>query len=202
MGYAHGIEWTDEMICEKLTEIASTMKVPHMPTHKEMDIYTNGKALSNAVSKHGGTKHFSSLLDLPIKNCESKFGDVYEDMCAEYISSTLGFEVEKMVPRYPYDLLIDKNVKVDVKSSKLFETKKGITFYSFNLEKKKPTCDIYVCYCISDENEILKTYIIPSIALYNIKQLSVGVHDSIYNKYIDRWDFIKEYAIFFGTKVV
>ena len=63
---------------------------------------------------------------------------------------------------YPYDILVNRNVKVDVKASRLFNNYGNSKYYTFNLEKKDQTCDIFVFYCINQNDEIERTFVIPS----------------------------------------
>lgn len=196
MGYTHGIKWSDELICTELKEVMRILGINTMPTHSQMDEVFGSEALTNAVVHHGGTMRFAKLIGAEIKECESKFGDKYENLCAKEISDRYGFVVEKMKPRYPYDLLVDGSVKVDSKVSKLYvNNKKKISFYTFNLEKKNPTCDVFVCYCINNNDQIVKTIIIPSSAVTGQTQLSTGVSGR-WDKYINNWDLIQRLAEF------
>ena len=102
-----------------------------------------------------------------------------------------------MPPRYPYDLLVGNNIKVDVKVSKMYNN--TIKMYTFNLEKRFPTCDIFVAYCIDDNKNIVKTYVIPSAILSGITQLSVGIDKSKYDIYLDKWDIVDKYAKFYAS---
>ena len=57
------------------------------------------------------------------------------------ILEKLGYQVQKMTTKHPYDLLINDNVKIDVKVSRCCNNN-GFKFYSFNLERKYHNCDI------------------------------------------------------------
>ena len=166
-----------------------------MPTHSEIKEFFGDNALVCAMSKRNGTKHYAKLLGMEIKECESKFGDQLEDYCILQIQEKLGLDGEKTKPRYPYDILVNRNVKVDVKASRLFNNYGNAKYYTFNLEKKEQTCDIFVFYCINQNNEIEKTLVIPSIVLSGKNQLAVG-KSSMYDKYIDQWRFISDYNKF------
>ena len=71
------------------------------------------------------------------------------------------------------------------------------SFYTFNLEKKNPTCDIYICYCLNEIDEITKVYIVPSKVMYGKKQLSVGEVSSMYDIYKNNWEILKIYDDFY-----
>lgn len=186
-------KWTESNICDAIMEIAGTSGV--MPTHALMNEVTGNKALSVAMSKRGGTKHFAELLGLKTVECESKYGEEYEFLCMEQIEQNLGLLSEKMQIKYPYDILVAGAVKIDVKVSRPVKTKYDSRYFTFNLEKKSPTCDIFVAYCV-DKDEVVKTYIIPAYVLHGMSQLSVGVHKSEYDKYLDQWHFIADYVDF------
>lgn len=196
MAYSHGRRWSEADICDEITKIVKSRKMNTMPTHSEMREWAGDKSLTNAVSKHGGTKYFASLLGLEIKNCESKFGNGYEELCITQVEEKLGMNAVNTKPRYPYDILVERAVKIDVKSGRLYESRLGTKFYTFNLEKSEQTCDIFVCYCIDSNGKIAKTLVIPSYVLSGKTQLSIGVSNSVYDKYIDAWHFIREYASF------
>lgn len=196
MAYSHGEQWNTERICKAIMEVVEMAGEKVMPSHKDMDGFFGNHKLSCAVSKHGGSKMFADILQLPLKSCETKFGEKFENLCAEKIQDEFGFDVEKTEPRHPYDLLVDNCVKVDVKAGKITRTKDGREYYTFNLEKRHQTCDIFVCYCLNERNEIKKILVIPSCALSGKTQLSVGVKESKYDLYIDGWERIYHYSRF------
>lgn len=197
MGYSKGQRWTDDLIKEKIVEVVNTLKLDSFPTHSQMDAYYGNKGLTCKISKSGGTKHWADKLNLPIKPCESKLGDDFELFCIETLTNLYGFECEKMKPRYPYDITVNKNIKIDVKCSNLFKSKHG-NYFTFNLEKSNPTCDIYICYCLSPSREVLKFYTIPSAILQGKCQLSVGEINSKYDKYKNNYKAVKYYDGFYS----
>ena len=184
MGCAHGIKWNDLLIESAIADVMKKGKIETFPTHKQMNEITGSAALSNAVSRCGGSNYWAEKLGLDTKPCESKFGEEYELKCKEYIEG-LGYRCQKAPVRYPYDLLVQKNIKADVKCGKLYKGETG-EYYTFNLEKKLPTCDIFVCYCL-EEGEVKKTYVIPASVLSGKTQLSVGKFKSKYDVYSDAW---------------
>lgn len=196
MGYSHGQKWNDKKIKQSIFNVMKTAKIETFPTHSLMKEVTGNEALSNAISKHGGSKYWAEKLGIEIKKCESKFGYEFECECIVYLT-TLGYECELTKARYPYDILANNNIKIDVKSGHLYHGEQG-NFYTFNLEKEKPTCDIFVCYCIED-NEIKKVYVIPSCVVSGKTQLSIGVKHSKYDRYIDNWTIFKKYKIFYES---
>lgn len=139
-------------------------------------------------------------MNLEIKKCESRLGDNYEMICANYLQERFCYKVIQTAPRYPYDLLVENALKIDVKVGKLYTSKVNSKFYTFNLEKSNQTCDIFVCYCLDQSGKEEKILIIPSYVISGITQLSVG-KKSRYDKYINRWDIIEKYVSFIKSTV-
>ena len=195
MGYTHGTRWTDEKIFEKILEVVKFKSLDRMPTRKEVDEFFGDTSLTNAVSRRaGGWYRLASELNLSIKECETTFGKSHEKLIMEKLIS-LGFEVRKMPQNFPYDLLVNDSVKVDVKASRLYRGKCG-NFYSFNLEKPFCTCDIYVLRLIDDSGSENDTLVIPSAHIPTHTQISVGETTSKYRKYSQKWQYISNYCRF------
>lgn len=165
-----------------------------MPSCREIMDITHNHKLAVAIGKHGGYKHWAERLGLEIKKSETLFGKRYETALNSMLT-TEGYKVEQMAMCYPYDLLVNDNIKIDVKSSTRYYLKGKSYSYSFNLEKVNPTCDIYVCMCIDDNNVIEKVLIIPSKFLKQT-QLCIGIK-SKYDIYQNRWDYITTYDDFY-----
>lgn len=200
MGYSHGTKWNEETIEKAIYEIMEIAKITHFPTRSTIRKITGNEALTNALRRHGGTRYWANKLQLEIKPCESRLGDEAELACMAFLSVNYGYDCEQTPVRYPYDILVNKNIKVDVKCSNLFHGKNG-DFYTFNLGKSKPTCDIFVCYCI-EEHHIEKVYVIPSCVLSGKTQLSLGVTKSKYEVFKNRWDIFEEYNAFLTSLTV
>ena len=200
MGYAHGTRWTDELIKEKVLEVKEALGLDRMPSQKECENYFHNSALTNAISKRCGWYKLAEELGLPIKESETLFGKRYERIAFEMLQAE-GFEVRRMNQNFPYDLLVDHCVKVDVKASKLYKGKNG-SFYSFNLEKDFATCDFYILLAVGEDGEIKRTMIVPSGFVVANNQISVGVKRSKYHKFTNRWDLILSLVEFWSRMVV
>lgn len=194
MGHSHGIQWTDDLIEQGIKEVMQKTKIDTFPSHSLMNEITGSSALSCVISKRGGTRYWADKLGLEVKPCESRFGEEYELECMKTLKH-LGYRCEKMPVRYPYDLLAENGIKVEVKCGNIYHGSNG-DFYTFNLEKSKPTCDIFVCYCL-DGDEVRKIYVIPSRVLNGNTQLSIGKHKSKYDKFLDKWNCFQSYADFY-----
>ena len=119
MGYAKGIRWSDELIKERVLEVKTALNLDRMPSQRECEDYFHDSALSNAVHRRGGWYQLAADLGLPLKESETYFGKTYEANVADLLRG-MGFEVRRMSQNFPYDLLVDDCVKVDVKASRLF----------------------------------------------------------------------------------
>lgn len=194
MGYAHGNKWTNKLVEEEIYKVMDALNLKRMPSRSEMKLVREDDALSNKISKTGGFKKWANKLNLEIKNSETQLGQEFEIFVKNFLNKKLGYEFTITSTRHPYDLYF-KGVKIDVKVGNRYYYDENNYYHSFNLEKIPPTCDIYICMCKNNEN-IDKILIIPSVDISNLNQLSVG-KDSIYDKYIDRYDIIKKYYEFY-----
>ena len=189
MGYTHGTKWTDELIKSKIMEVVNGLELDRMPSRSECDRYYRDTTLSNAVSKRIGWYALAEELNLPIKSSETLFGKTHESLACEALMAN-GFEVRRMAQNFPYDILVDDCVKVDVKASRLYHGKNG-NFYSFNLEKPYATCDFYFLFVITDDDSE-RILIVPSKAVVAQNQISVGEKKSKYYLYENAWNLIED----------
>lgn len=188
------IKWNDELIEKEILKIVNHLEINRMPTSTEIHNVRKNYGLNVAIERHGGYKYWADKLNLNQSKCETRLGLIGELRAKEILESK-GYEVEKMSVKHPYDLLVNKNIKIDSKISKLFKSDYG-SYYTFNLEKKNPTCDIYIAFCVDDSINIIKTYVIPSKFLHKT-QLSIGEHTSKYDRFLDRWDYIEQFNKFY-----
>lgn len=199
MGHTHGTQWTDELIKQKVLEVIDALKLDRMPSRKECENYFHNTGLTNAVSRRCGWHNLAKELGVEIKESETFFGKSYEATAAEMLQA-FGFEVRRMSQNFPYDLLVDDCVKVDVKASRLYRGKQG-NFYSFNLEKPFATCDFYLLLAVGDDGVIERQMVVPSNQVIANNQISIGEHKSKYYRFSDRFDLI-ENAVAFWTELV
>ena len=192
MGYSHGICWNHELIVQGVQEVVNGLRLDRMPTAKECATFFGNECLSQAIAKHSSYYQIANELGLPVKKGNTTLGKSYEHKATEKLI-TLGYIVEQMPQNYPYDLLINDRVKIDVKASRLYRSKNG-AFYSYGIDKPYATCDLYILYALSPENTVVR--VIPAIDVIKNKQISIGSESSMYDKYIDRYDLIGLYNDF------
>ncbi|NFI30656.1 hypothetical protein FDA37_00070 [Clostridium botulinum] len=195
MGYTHGVKWNDELIKEEIFKVMKALNIKRMPSEPEIKKILKNNGLACAISRRGGFKKWSNKLNLSQSDCETRTG-LKEELNIKTILESKGYEVEKMTTRHPYDLLVNGNIKIDVKAANKYSSPIGWASYSFNLEKENPTCDIYVICCLQDE----KILVIPSKFLKQT-QLCITDKTSKYDIYKDRWDYIEQYNSFYKTVI-
>ncbi len=200
MAHTHGTKWTEELIKQKVLEVKEGLQLDRMPSRKECEEWFHDCALANAITKRMGWYALARDMGLAIKDSETWFGKAYEAIAQEMLQSR-GFEVSRMSQNFPYDLLVDNCVKVDVKASKLYRGKNG-DFYTYNLEKKYATCDFYILFQVADDNTIMRVMVVPSKQVVAQTQISVGVEKSKYHKYTDRWDLLYNAVHFWDDMAV
>jgi len=184
--------WTEELIEKEILEIVDTLNERRMPTRKEAFSFCGDQRLTNKISKTIGYYGWAEKLGLAIKSSNTLTGKIFESYAANLLADN-GHCVEHMPTNYPYDLLVDGSVRVDVKFSELLRSKSGYGYFSFSLRKKYPTCDIYLL--IADDGSEKDVYIIPAMSVVQT-QISMGEHYSTYRRYIDRFDYIDKISAF------
>lgn len=190
MGYSHGRKWTDRDIKQAVQTVIDSCGLGRMPSRSEIVTYYGDSSLACAISnRKGGWYGLANEMGLPVKKSETYLGKKHESV-AENMLMQMGFDVDRMPQNFPYDLLVDHCVKVDVKASHLYRGKLG-NFYTFNLEKKYATCDVYILFALDDESNVVGTYIVPSKYVIQNTQISIGEINSKYHKFKDRWDYMK-----------
>lgn len=196
MGYAHGTRWTDELVREKVMEVVEGLQLDRMPSRKECVEYFGNGGLAGVITKRYGWVALANAIGLEIKESETGFGKLFESKASEFLKAC-GFEVRKMAQNFPYDLLLNDCLKVDVKASKLYRGELG-NYYTFNLEKAYATCDFYLLLTVNDDNTINRKMIVPSNHVISNNQISVGEHKSKYHQYTDRIDLLETAADFWS----
>lgn len=201
MGYSHGVVWNDQTILDEIKTMVDALNMSTMPTFSQMNNFFGDTRLSNAIAKHKKSKYYAAILGLDTKQSHTELGKEYEEICFNFIEENLGMECELTSTRFPYDILVERSVKIDVKVGRVFDNYGNSKYFTFNLEKKNQTCDVFVFYCIGTDGRIAKIFVIPSYVLSGKTQLAIGVFGSKYDRYIDRWDFLVKYRDFIKSAI-
>ena len=196
MGYTHGKKYSEEQIIKEINDVMGALEINRMPSRSEFEATTKNYSLVNKITRSGGWYYWADKMGLDVKKSDTSKGKHYENICAKDISKYTGLESEQMSQNYPFDLLVDGEIRVDTKASELYETRDGRKFYTFNTQKRYATCDLYVCYCL-EKGVIRKTLIIPA-SKCQVTQLSVGIKSG-YDVYDNKWDYFTEYSRFYKS---
>lgn len=186
-------KWTDALVKEKVLEVKNGLGLDRMPSKAECVAFFHNQELAGAVSKRGWYE-LAEELGLPVKESETAFAKRMEAKARDMLRG-IGFDVEPMATNFPYDLLVDGCVKVDVKASKLISTESG-KFYTFFVGKPYATCDFYILLACDDDENVTRTMVVPGYQVIGNSQISVGVNRSKYHFYTDRFDLLDKAAEF------
>lgn len=186
------MNWTDELIRKSILEVVEHIGVKRMPTACEIKDYHGNSKLVGAIANRGGFMTWAEKMDLPMKDGDVMLGISYEKYTKELLEKK-GFECIHTSTKFPYDLLVDGKVKIDVKVSHLVDMGNG-SAYTFKIAKNMPKCDLYIAHCLNENTgKVAKTYIIPAHVLTGMSQLSIGKGCSKYDAYLNRWELIKRF---------
>lgn len=184
--------WSEFKIERSVIEVIKGMCIDRMPSKQEMEDFCGDTKLSNAIQKKGGYRYWADKLNLELKNSETKFGVDVEETVVKAMRA-MGYDCEPTPTKYPYDILVEKCAKVDVKAARVTKIR-GYSAYSFRLAKPQQTCDFYILVPVDMNGDVIKTYIVPSHITTGHKQICISTNNSKYDKYLGRWDLIDEYV--------
>ena len=194
MGHAFGEHWTQEKILQSVKDCMDATGLTRMPSRSELSGYYGNNKVTNAIKRFpGGYYKVAELLKIEMKESETQFGKYGEELAIKLLEEH-GFSVERMTTRYVYDLYVNGSVKVDVKTARPSRANKSFC-YSFNLEKRFPTCDVYFLIAKNEEKESI--YIVP--ASINQTQIGLGIGTTVYSKYQNRYDIITDMSKAFAS---
>lgn len=185
-------KWTDQLIEEEIVKSMKILCVDRMPTASELQSIGRNDlhcAISRSKYKYSG---WSKRLKVSMKDSETTKGNSYERIVGKSIKVLFPhMEIQQTSTKHPYDLLVNGCVKLDVKvASPHYHF--GTKAHTFALNKKHPTCDIYICVALDEKEEIERVFVIPSKNV-QIVTLNIG-KESKYNKYQDNWELIERLA--------
>jgi len=185
----------DDEIKNRIYYIIQQLKINRMPSRSEVLSIEQNQNLHNAIIRGYGYYTWAKMLNLEIKDSETLMGVSYQKICMNQLIQ-MGYRVEETTMKAPYDLVINGNIKIDVKSGCAYLDECGCRLHTFGINKKLPTCDLYILYAL-DENgtNIEKVFIIPSKEL-KLVSMCIGTN-SKYNCYINKWEYIDLYNKFY-----
>jgi hypothetical protein len=189
--------YSDEFIESGIKDVMKALNINRMPSRTEIFAVVKNHKLDNAIQRSYKYSGWAEKLGLELKESDTSLGKEYENIAVVDILENTGYESEKMTQNYPFDLLVADSIRVDVKASNRFYYNGKNYFHCFNLEKKFPVCDLFVCYCLDDQRAIERVFVIPSSKLH-VTQLSIGVK-SRYSEYQNSWAYFERYYEFYKS---
>ena len=187
---------SEEKTITQLQSLINELELDRLPVSSEVVNSKYGNALHSSIVSYGGYRYFAELLNLPMKDSETKLGQDYEYKIIDLLRE-MNYSVTKMDTLHPFDLLVNDTVKIDVKVANARVDDKDNRHHTFGINKKIASCDIYITVCLNEDSSIERLMVIPSHHL-KIVTMTVG-KNSKYNKYIDRFDYIDRYSEFFNS---
>jgi hypothetical protein len=172
-------------------KIANQFEPPKMPSRAEAEQMYENHGLACAISKTGGFKYWADKLGLPQGHSETKVAKQIESEVAR-ILERYGFYTELTSTKYPYDILVNDCVKVDVKSANTSYVR-GYPVHAYRLAKEKQTCDFY----IFREIDTHITYIVPAHICKGQVQVEMGSDSAKYRPYKEAWELIGKAVDFY-----
>lgn len=197
MRYTHRVQYTEEDVAQKIMELANTFDPVRMPSRKEIEEYYGNTSLTNKIARSGGHYHWAKKLGLKTKNSDTKLGIYAESVVAEVLVNA-NHDVQKTALKFPYDLLVDGCVKIDVKAANISYVH-GSKVRAYRLAKKQQTCDLYILCEVNDSGKVGDMYVVPSSMVSGQVQVEMGTASTIYEKYKNRFDLIDKMVGFYKS---
>jgi len=187
MGCSCRIKWDDASIFRAVNEVVNGLKLQRMPSRNELAAYYGDERLTNAIRRRaGGYYQVAKELNLPMKESDTETGKQAEARVYNILVN-MGYRVKRMSQNAPFDLLVNDDIRVDVKFSNTYKLK----FYTFRLEKRIPTCDFY--FLVANDNiNPYRMFIVPAENARQT-QISIGMVNSKYNIYENRFDLLRDF---------
>lgn len=187
-------KWNDEKIEIEIREVMKRLDINYFPTKREIDGVIGNTSLTNAIVSSHGFRIWAMKLGLQNKNSNCKKGNTWEYRIMDILQDK-GYRVQKMSYKHHYDILINSNIKIDVKVSREYANHNS-TLHTFDLGHKEHNCDIFICIALDKRDQIHKLFIIPSSVVMGQKQIVVG-KSSKYDMFNYRLDVIEKYDEFY-----
>lgn len=192
-----GRKWDDSKCIEKIQEAVDYFKTlqDYFPTTKQIIDFCGDTGLTNYIFKNFGKIYkLAEKNNLPLKDSGYAIGLKGENILESKLKE-LGYQVNKEPTTCIYDFTVNNYVRVDCKYSTVYHGKNG-DFYSFNIEDSHPDCDIFICIFEDECTKNNRFLVIPHVFVFNQKQISVGIYNSKWFYFENRFDYINRYEQF------
>lgn len=170
------------MIVQEVTKISNSLG--HFPS--VADLRQMGRNdLSCAMTKRGGYRFWSKQTGFQPIFSDSDLGWEGEKNVSEILKSK-GFDAkERQELKCPYDILVNKRIRIDVKSAKAATYNNGYTGWFYRIGKSV-SCDIVIFYRFDEKD----CFIVPWYELGETNITIMG--DSKYEIFRERYDIIEK----------
>jgi len=195
MGYVKGIKWDEDLIENKIHEVMRILGIDRMPSASETELILRDSSLSNKIAKTGGFNTWAKRLMLEIKSSETQLGQEFEVKARKMIEDR-GYSTKQMSCKYPFDILVNDKISIDVKSAKVYLSH-GSRVHTVGINKKYATCDLYLIFALDESENIERTFIVPGCDI-RVTSMNFG-ENSKYNMYLNKWDLLKKYDDFYNN---
>lgn len=135
-----------------------------------------------------------------------------------YKLATLGIKGENLKNLFDYDILLDNNCKIEVKTSQIGKAQKKVKdkiyewkrwqFHNHKLDnktkktyKRKRICDYFILIGLDENNNIGTCFIVPEKELTECQSITIPIHNNNknkfniinrYYKYKEKWELLIE----------
>lgn len=184
--------FTAQDIEQEILESKDALMIDRMPCTSELRAIGKGR-LHTRISKNGGYRYWAEKLGLSLKRSTTTIGNDFEDLVADKLRS-MGYDVQQMTTKHPYDLFVNEGVKIDVKCANKYKDNYNYDAWTFNLNKRNPTCDIYIFIVLNPDGTIQRELVVPSVFVTQ-RVVTIG-RVSVYDQYHKRYDYVQHYADF------
>lgn len=185
--------WNEEKITRVIKEKMDELHIHHFPS--QVELRNNGSSnLASVINRTGGFLYWKDKMGLSESPCHSEVGWHGESIVAEKLTE-LGFKFQKESVTCRFDFTVGDFVRVDSKYAHIYHSKNG-DFYSFNLKGNWRDCDIFIGVC-EDEEQNRKFYVIPHVVVFNQTQISLGIKNTKWSRFENRFDLIEKYDKFY-----
>src|SRR5699024_1734622 len=134
-------KWTKKLIESEIHKVKETLVTERMPTTSEVrDLGRND--LHCAICKNGGYQPWSKKLRTSQKESETQKGRKYEQKDKRIVERK-GMDINDMTNGHPFDLVVNGNVKIDVKMG-MAHNHHNSRCHTFRPSSKYSTCDLYI----------------------------------------------------------
>lgn len=198
MGYSHGTSWDNNSIEKAIKQFIDTeVEANNDFPSSELLRKKHRTDLSNAITRSGGFIYWRNKMGYKLKECKSEIGWHGEKIIEEILINK-GYKVHKESTMCIYDYTVNDCVRVDCKYSRVYHGKQG-DFFSCKLKNAKD-CDIFIVLCEYD-NHTYKILVIPHMAVFNQSQISIGLENSKWDCYRNKFHYIDKYENFYKNLI-